>query len=163
MWNLKKKCYKWTCIQNINIPTDIEDKLMVIKGETVGGGTDKLWVWDQHIHSAVYRINTNDLLYITGNWTQYFAVIYEGRESEKEHIFIFSVYFAVHLKLTQHGKSTVLQLESNICIDSKSHCFKPRLTASVCQLQTFGMPFISHITLDCHELWIRADDIISNL
>ena len=36
-WNLKKKWYKWTYLQNRNIPTDIENKLMVTKGE-VGGG-----------------------------------------------------------------------------------------------------------------------------
>ena len=34
MCNLKKKkWYKWTCIQNRNRPTDIENKLMVTKGE----------------------------------------------------------------------------------------------------------------------------------
>ena len=76
------------------------------------------WASDKH-----WAGGRGPLLYITGNCTQYFAIIYEGRESEKEHIFIFSVYFAVHLKLTQHGKSTVLQLESNISIDSKSHSY----------------------------------------
>ena len=35
MWNLKKKRYKWTYLQNRNRPTDIdrENKLMVTKGE----------------------------------------------------------------------------------------------------------------------------------
>ena len=43
MWNLKKKKkYKWTHIQNRNRPTDIENILMVTKGE----GGDKLRVWD---------------------------------------------------------------------------------------------------------------------
>ena len=42
MWNLKKK-YKWTYIQNRNKSTDIENKLMVTKGE---GVRDKLEVWD---------------------------------------------------------------------------------------------------------------------
>ena len=36
MWNLKK-CYKWTYLQNRNRLTDLENKLMVIKGE-IGGG-----------------------------------------------------------------------------------------------------------------------------
>ena len=36
MWNLKK-LYKWTYVQNRNRPTDIENKLMVTKGERGGG------------------------------------------------------------------------------------------------------------------------------
>ena len=44
MWNLKKKKYKWTYLQNRNRATDIENKLMVTKGER--GGRDKLGVWD---------------------------------------------------------------------------------------------------------------------
>ena len=38
-----KKWYKWTHLQNRNILTDIENKLMVTKGER---GRDKLGVWD---------------------------------------------------------------------------------------------------------------------
>ena len=33
-----KKWYKWTYLQNRNRLTDIENKLMVTKGETGGGG-----------------------------------------------------------------------------------------------------------------------------
>ena len=43
MWNLKK-WYKWTYLQNRNRLTDIENKLMVTKGE--GGGKDQLGAWD---------------------------------------------------------------------------------------------------------------------
>ena len=43
MWNLKKWC-KWTYLQNRNRPTDIDNKLMVIKWERVEG--IKLGVWD---------------------------------------------------------------------------------------------------------------------
>ena len=42
MWNLKK-WYKLTYLQNRNKPTDIENKLMVTKGEV---GRDKLGGWD---------------------------------------------------------------------------------------------------------------------
>ena len=42
MWNLKK-WYKWTYLQKRSRLTDIENKLMVTKGE---GGRDKLGVWD---------------------------------------------------------------------------------------------------------------------
>ena len=36
MWNLKK-WYKWSYLQNRNRVTDIENKLMVTKGESGGG------------------------------------------------------------------------------------------------------------------------------
>ena len=45
MWNLKK-WYKWSYLQNRNGLTDIENKLMVTKGERGSGGKDKLGVWD---------------------------------------------------------------------------------------------------------------------
>ena len=40
-----KKWYKWTYLQNRNRLTDLENKLMVTKGEKVGG-RDKLGGWD---------------------------------------------------------------------------------------------------------------------
>ena len=43
MWNLKK-WYKWTYLQNRNRVTNVENKLMVTRGES--GGRDKLEVWD---------------------------------------------------------------------------------------------------------------------
>ena len=43
MWNLKK-WYKWTYLQNRNRLADLENKLMVTKGERLGGG-DKLEIW----------------------------------------------------------------------------------------------------------------------
>ena len=52
MWNLKTWC-KWTCLQNRNLFTNIENKLMATKGE----GVDRLGVWDWHIHTTVYKIN----------------------------------------------------------------------------------------------------------
>ena len=50
MWNLKK-WYKWTYLQNRNRLTDIENKLMVTKGETVG--RDKLGIW-LYIYTLLY-------------------------------------------------------------------------------------------------------------
>ena len=43
MWNLKK-WYKWTYLQNRNRLTDIENKLIVARGDS-GSGRDKLGVW----------------------------------------------------------------------------------------------------------------------
>ena len=47
---------KWTYLQNRNRPTDIENKLMVTKGER--GEGDKLGVWDWHIHTTIYEIDS---------------------------------------------------------------------------------------------------------
>ena len=52
MWNQKTWC-KWTCLQNRNLFTNIENKLMATKGE----GVDRLGVWDWHIHTTVYKID----------------------------------------------------------------------------------------------------------
>ena len=62
----------------------------------------------KNIHATVYKIGdvTNkDLLYSTGNYTQYLVITYNGKESEKKIL----NHFAVHLKLTQHCKSTLFQ------------------------------------------------------
>ena len=50
--NFLKKWYKWTYIQNRNRPTDVENKLMVTKGERWGGINYR------------FGINRNTLLYI---------------------------------------------------------------------------------------------------
>ena len=52
MWNLKK-WYKWTYLQNRNRVIDVENKLMVTRGE---GERDKLGDWDWHIHATIYKI-----------------------------------------------------------------------------------------------------------
>ena len=55
-------------------------------------------------------ITNKDLLYSTGNCTQYF-VIYKGKEFEKECVENIQKlnHYAVHLKLTQYSKPTILQ------------------------------------------------------
>ena len=60
-------------------------------------------------------MSNKDLLYHIGNYIQYPAIIYDGKESEKEYIcaYIYTHiqlnHSAVHLKLTQCCKSTILQ------------------------------------------------------
>ena len=51
------------------------------------------------------------LLYSTGNYIQYLVKTYNGKESKKERLYVQVqlIHFAVHLKLTQHRKSTILQ------------------------------------------------------
>ena len=80
-----QKWYKWTYIQNRNRPIYIEIKLKVTKGERGGG-----------------KIRTNkDLLYSTGNYTQYSVITYKWKESE--------IFFFRFFSLTQHCKLTILQ------------------------------------------------------
>ena len=45
--------HKWTYLRNRNRLTDIENKLMVTKGE-IGGG-DKSRVWDWQMQANVYK------------------------------------------------------------------------------------------------------------
>ena len=44
----------------------------------------------------------------TGNSIQDSVITYLGKESEKEQICVLLIHFAVHLKLIQHCKSTIL-------------------------------------------------------
>ena len=46
-----------------------------------------------------------DPLYSIGNFSQYSVITYMGKESGKEWI-----YFAIHLKLTQHCKLTIINV-----------------------------------------------------
>ena len=55
-------------------------------------------------------MTNKDLLYITRNSTQYSVMVYMRRESkESTDVCVELIRFAVHLKLTQHCKSTILQ------------------------------------------------------
>ena len=50
------------------------------------------------------------MIYCIAQGTIHFVIIYKGTESEKEDIHIIYLnHFAVHLKLTQHCKATILQ------------------------------------------------------
>ena len=59
---------------------------MVAKGERLRG-RDGLGVWDWHVHTLYMEwMVDRDLLYSTGNSTQYSVITYMGKESEKERI-----------------------------------------------------------------------------
>ena len=51
---IKKKWYKGTDSQNRNKLTDMENKLMVTKGDREGWEGNKLGIGDQHIHTIIY-------------------------------------------------------------------------------------------------------------
>ena len=61
---------------------------MVTKG--TGRRRDGLEVWDWHMHTVVYGMIRlyRDLLYSTGNSTQY-SDIYMGKDSEREWMYVY--------------------------------------------------------------------------
>ena len=80
---LKKKQYKWTYLQNGNIVTDIENKLVVTRRESVCGEIN--WETGVDIYTSLYKKQkTKDLLGGTENCSQYSAMTNMGKESWKE-------------------------------------------------------------------------------
>ena len=63
--------------------TDLENTLMVTKGEMWGGGINQ--VLGMNIQTLLYirQITNKDLLYSTGNSTQYSVITYMRKESKK--------------------------------------------------------------------------------
>ena len=84
---------------------------MVTKRQRLGGGINQEIGINTYALLYIKQITSKDLLYSTGNSTQYSLITYKGKESEKEQIYVYVKlnHFAVHLKLTQHCKSTILQ------------------------------------------------------
>ena len=84
----KKKRYKWTYLQNRNRVKDVENKFMVTKGVWCGGGIN--WEIGINIYALLYvkQITNKDLLYSTGNSTQYSVMTHMGKESKKGWIYV---------------------------------------------------------------------------
>ena len=61
---------------------------MVTKGEKVGGGINQEFGINIYTLLYIKQINNKDLLYSTGNYIQYLKIVYNGKESEKEYIYI---------------------------------------------------------------------------
>ena len=51
---------------------------------------DTLGVWDQQIQTAVWKIDKNALLFSSENYIQHLVITYNGKESEKEYIYIYT-------------------------------------------------------------------------
>ena len=75
------------------------------------------WKTGIDIYTLLYikEITTKDLLYSTGNSTQYSVIAYMGKEYKKEWIHVYPsmqmIHFTLHLKPTQCCKPTTLQLK----------------------------------------------------
>ena len=81
---------------------------MVTKGETLGR-KDTLGTWDWHIQTTLYGI---------GNWQgpaiqhrEIYSILCNNLHGKKRmNIYMCNlIHFAIHLKLIQHCKSTILQ------------------------------------------------------
>ena len=96
-------------MQNRNRITDFENKFMVTKGGEGGNGLG----FGIGIFTLRYieSLASGDMLYSTGNFIQYSVIIYIGKESEKEwmYVYVWLNYLVIQQKLSQHCKSTVLQ------------------------------------------------------
>ena len=74
---------QWNLFTNKNRLTDFENKLMVTKGERWGGRGEINWEVRINIHTLYIKIINKDLLYSSGNSTQYSVITYTGKESKK--------------------------------------------------------------------------------
>ena len=88
MWNLKIQ-YKSTYLQNKTRLPDIENRRGVAKGE--GGKGGKEWEFRISRGKLLYIgwINKKVILYSTGNHIQYSVTNHNGKEYEKEYIYIY--------------------------------------------------------------------------
>ena len=83
---------------------------MITQG--VRGGRNKLGDLDCHVHTTIYKTdNQQEPTVGHRNSTQYPVMLYMGQESKTEWVYVYVqlILFAVHLKLTQHCKSTIHQ------------------------------------------------------
>ena len=69
-----------------NRPVDIENKLMVMKGEKGGDEINQAFGINRYTVLYIKQITNKDLWFSTGNYTQYFVISHKGKESEKEYI-----------------------------------------------------------------------------
>ena len=68
--------------------TVIENKLMVIKGERDGGGINQEFGINRYTSLYIQQINNKDLFIAQGNCIQYLIITYNGKEFEKEDIYV---------------------------------------------------------------------------
>ena len=68
----------------------LENRLVVAKAEGEWG-RDRLGVWDQQMQTIIYRMDKQKvLLYSTGNYIQYPVINHNGKEYEKECIYMYN-------------------------------------------------------------------------
>ena len=78
-------------------------------GRGDGGGMDYEFGISRCKLVYIEWINNKVLLYSTGNYIQDPGINHNGKEYEKEYMYMYNNHLAVQQKLTQHCKSTILQ------------------------------------------------------
>ena len=103
-----KICHKGTYLPN-------RDRLTDTRELTYGCQGAGCWGWEE-LELGISRCQllyigwiNKVLLYSTGNYIQYPVTNRNGKEYEKECIYIHNNHFAVQQKLTKYCKSTILQ------------------------------------------------------
>ena len=74
----------WTYLRNRNRLTDIENRLVVAKGEGGGGGMQREFGISRCKLLYIEWLNNKVLLYSTENYIQYPVINHNGKEYEKE-------------------------------------------------------------------------------
>ena len=92
-------------------PQISKSNLGLLRRKHEGKGIHSKFGIEIHTLLCIEQITNKDLLDSTGNYAQYSVITQIRKESEKEWIciYVWLTYVAVHLKLTQHGKWTILQ------------------------------------------------------
>ena len=87
----KKNCTNELYLENRSRVTDVENKVMVawVGGGKGKGGINREIEIDRYTQLYVKQVTNKDLLYGTGNSFQYSAMIYMGKESEKERLYVY--------------------------------------------------------------------------
>ena len=132
---------KWTYLPNRNRLIDIENRLVVAKGE--GGGRGMDWEFEVGRCKLLHLewINNKVLIYSTGNYIQYPVINHNGKEYKKECVY---VYNWVTLLYSRDWYNIVKQLFFNIKKESW-----PLGT-----LWNFLKTLLRYISHNSYELWI---------
>ena len=90
MWNLKYDTNE--IIYETEMDSQTENRLVVAKAERSGRGMD--WEFGTCRCKLLYIewINNKVLLYSTGNYIQYPVIKNNGKEDEKEYIYMYNIY-----------------------------------------------------------------------
>jgi len=147
----KKNCKNELYLQNRSRVTDVENKVMVacVGGGKGKGGINREIEIDRYTPLYVKQITNKDLLYSTGNSSQYSAMTYMGKESEKEWLYVYVklIHFVVQQKLTQHCESTaaaaaLLQSCPTLCDHRRQPTRLPRAWDSAGENTGVGCHFL---------------------
>ena len=86
MWNLKENDTNELIYKTEIDPQTKKTNFQSPKGKRGGGINQEFGV---NVYTLLYikQITNKDLLYSTGNYTQYFVITYKGKESDKEYMY----------------------------------------------------------------------------